>query len=156
MGRGGGAPVRTRRLGSSRLGLGEDLGDFVDLGEQLVGHGRVVGGLGTTWTAAGKLGGLVEQLMQIGILLEVRGLEVVGPQHPEVVLDQFCALLLDEQGSGAEVGVVVALQLLADCLDRLGLDSGLGRIVDTAGQVAVGRDFDGAGDQAREHAMSFP
>src|SRR3954453_9579331 len=75
-----------RRRGSSLLGLPEDLGDLVDLGEQLVGHVAVEGALGAG--GAGELGGLVDQGVQLGVLLEVRGLEVVGPQHPEVVLDQ--------------------------------------------------------------------
>ena len=37
----------------------------------------------------GRLGGLVEQVVQLRVLLEVRRLEVVGPQHPQVVLDQL-------------------------------------------------------------------
>ena len=87
---------------------------------------------------AGELGGLVEQLVQLRVLLEVRRLEVVGPQHPEVVLDQLGALLLDQDGAGAEVGVVVVGDLLDDRLDRLGLDAGLRGVVDAARQVAVG------------------
>ena len=55
---------------------------------------------------AGQLGGLVEQRVQLRVLLEVRGLEVVGPQHPQVVLDQLGALLLDEDRAGLELGVV--------------------------------------------------
>ena len=34
---------------------------------------------------------------KLRVLLEVRRLEVVGPQHPQVVLDQLGALLLDDQ-----------------------------------------------------------
>ena len=56
---------------------------------------------------AGELGRLVDEGVQLGVLLEVRGLEVVGPQHPQVVLDQLGALLLDQDRAGAEVGVVV-------------------------------------------------
>ena len=89
---------------------------------------------------AGELGGLVEQVVQLRVLLEVRGLEVVGPQHPQVVLDQLGALLLDDDRAGPEVGVVVAVVLLDDGLDRLGLDPGLGGVVDAARQVAVGAD----------------
>ena len=101
---------------------------------------------------AGELGGLVDQLVQLGVLLEVRGLEVVGPQHPQVVLDQLGALLLDDDGAGAEVGVVVVGELADDALDGLGLDAGLGGVVDAAGQVAVGGDVDGRGEETREHA----
>ena len=64
---------------------------------------------------AGQLGGLVEQAVQLGVLLEVRGLEVVGPQHPEVVLDQLGPLLLDQDGAGAEDRVLVALRTSPRC-----------------------------------------
>ena len=50
------------------------------------------------FASPGRLGGLPEQLVQLGVLLEVLGLEVVGPQHPQVVLDQVGPLLLDEDG----------------------------------------------------------
>jgi hypothetical protein len=55
-----------------------------------------------------------------------------------VVLDQLRALLLDDQGTRAELGVAVGLVLFCDGLDRLRLDPSLGRVVDAAGQVAVG------------------
>ena len=55
---------------------------------------------------AGELGRLVEQRVQLRVLLEVRRLEVVGPQHPEVVLDELGALLLDEDRADLEVRVV--------------------------------------------------
>ncbi len=80
---------------------------------------------------------------RFGYFSKCGGLEVVGPQHPEVVLDELGALLLDDQRAGAELRVGVRLVLLADRLDRFGLDPGLRRVVDTAGQVAVGTD-DGA------------
>ena len=51
---------------------------------------------------------LLNRLVQLRVLLEVRRLEVVGPQHPEVVLDQLGALLLDDQRAGAEYRVLVA------------------------------------------------
>ena len=40
-------------------------------------------------------------------------------------------------------------------LDRLGLDARLGRVVDAAGQVAVGLDFEGRCEESREHAGPF-
>ena len=46
--------------------------------------------------------------VQLRVLLEVRRLEVVGPQHPQVVLDQLGALLLDDDGAGPELRVGVA------------------------------------------------
>src|SRR6478735_8526248 len=69
----------TRRpsLRSGLLRLPEDLRDLVDLGEQLVGLAGVELTLGAGGT--GQLGGLVDQGVQLGVLLEVRGLEVVGP-----------------------------------------------------------------------------
>jgi hypothetical protein len=70
-----------------------------------------------------------------------------------VVLDQLGALLLDQDRAGAEVGVVVVGDLGDDGLDRLGLDAGLGGVVDTAGQVAVGLDLDGGGEQSNTVAV---
>jgi hypothetical protein len=63
-------PKRAPEQVSALLGLPEDLGDLVDLGEQLVSDGDVVAGLRAA-TAAGKLGRLVEQLVELGVLLEV-------------------------------------------------------------------------------------
>jgi hypothetical protein len=74
-----------------------------------------------------------------------------------LMLDQFGALLLDDQAAGAERRVGVLLELLVDGLERLGLDPGLSRVVDAAGQVAV-RMGDGLGfEQAREqpHGSTF-
>ena len=73
-----------------------------------------------------------------GVLLQVLGLEVVGPQDPQVVLDQVGPLLLDEDGPALEDLVVRGVELLHAPLHRLGLDAGLGRVVDAAGEVAVG------------------
>src|SRR6266851_7161155 len=78
---------------SALLGLPENLGDVLDLGEQGVGDGRVGAALGAS--GARELGGVVEQLVQLRVLLEVRRLEVVGPQHPQVVFDQVGAFFLD-------------------------------------------------------------
>jgi hypothetical protein len=58
------------------LGLPEDLVDLLDLGQQLVRLGHVHAALGPR--GPGELGGLVEQLVQLRVLLEVRRLEVVG------------------------------------------------------------------------------
>src|SRR5450756_2845388 len=91
-------------------------------------------GLGAT--RAGELGGLVEQGVQLGVLLEVRWLEVVGPQHPQVMFDQVGALFLDDQGARCEVGVARGGCLDHAGLDRLGLDLGLGGVVDAAGTVS--------------------
>src|ERR671920_1570121 len=58
---------------SGLLGLPEDLGDLVDLREQVVGCLGVHGALGPG--GAGQLGGLVDQRVQLRVLLEVRRLE---------------------------------------------------------------------------------
>ena len=92
---------------------------------------------------------------RFGYFSKCGGLEVVGPQHPQVVLDQLGALLLDDQGAGAELRVGVGLVLLADRLDRLGLDPGLRRVVDAARQVAVGAD-DGARREEGAEVASGP
>src|SRR4051794_12641431 len=117
------------------LRLPEDLVDLGDVVQQLLALGGVHAALAAG--GAGLLGRLVEQLVQLWVLLEVRGLEVVGLQHPQVVLDQVGAGLLDQDGAHLEDLVVAALVLLLDGLDRLGLDPGLGRVVDAAGEVAV-------------------
>src|SRR3954454_7055779 len=128
------------------LGLPEDLVDLGDVVEQRLRLGRVDRTLAAG--RAGLLGGLVEQLVQLRVLLEVVGLEVVGPQHPEVVLDQIGPLLLDDEGAGTEHRILVLLVLLADRLHRLGLDAGLRGVVDTAGQVAVCECDGGRAEQA--------
>src|SRR5215475_8742642 len=75
-------------------------------------------------------------------------LEIVRPQHPQVVLDQLGALLLDDQRPGAELRVVVRLVFLADRLDRFGLDPGLRRVVHPTWQVAVGPNDGRRGQEA--------
>src|SRR3954462_13736950 len=120
---------------SGLLRLPEDLVDLGDLVEQLLRLAGVDAALAAS--GAGQLGGLVEQLVQLRVLLEVRRLEVVGPQHPEVVLHELGTLLLDEQRTGAEDRVLVALVLLTDGLHRLCLDAGVCGVVDAAGQVTV-------------------
>src|ERR1700674_4160208 len=100
------APLRAAprcEPGPSGFGLPEDLADLVDLGQQLVRLRDVGAALGAA--RARQLRGGVEQLIELRVLLEVRWLEVVGPQYPQMVLDQVGALLLDQQRAGAEVGV---------------------------------------------------
>src|SRR5690606_86464 len=138
---------------SALLGLPEDLVDFGDLREQLVGDLDVHGRLGAG--GPGQLGGLVEQLVQLRVLLEVGRLEVVGPQHPQVLLDQLGALLLDQNRPGAELGVLVGRVLLGDRLDRLGPDPGLRRVVDATRQVAVRGDL-GLRAQKLEQHLRIP
>src|SRR5436853_2011124 len=115
------------------LGRPEDLVDLRDLVQQLLGDGRVVGPLGVPC----RLGRLPEQLVELWVALQVVGLEVVGPEHPQVVLDQVGPLFLDGDGPGPEVRVLGTRVLLHAGLDRLGFDAGLGRVVDPAWEVAV-------------------
>src|SRR3954463_10480299 len=136
---------------SGLLRLPEDLVDLGDLLQQLLGLAGVDGALAAG--SAGELRRLVEQLVELRVLLEVRRLEVVGPQHPQVVLHELRTLLLDEQRASAEDGVLVALVLLADRLDRLRLDARLRRVVDAAGQVTVGRDGDARLEQSTQHVV---
>src|SRR6266536_79314 len=128
------------RAGSRLLGLPEDLRDLLDLAEQLVGGCRIDRALRAARPR--QLGRLVEKLVQVRVLHEVGRLEVIGPEHPEVVLEQFGALLLDDPGPGTELRVGVGLVLFTDRLDRLRLNPGLCRDVDAARQVAVGM-YDG-------------
>ena len=124
------SPRRSRRCG--------------DLVQQALADGLVVGLL----HLARRLRRLPEQVAQLGVLGLVLGLEVVGPQHPQVVLDQVGPLLFDEDRPGLERLVVRRVVLLLDGLDRLGLDAGLGRVVDTARKVAVGVDGGRRGDRS--------
>jgi hypothetical protein len=68
---------------------------------------------------------------------EVLGLEVVVPEHIEVVLDQLGALFLDGDRPGPVGDVLVSGVFLDDAVAGLGLDAGLLRVVDAARQVAV-------------------
>src|SRR6266567_7771001 len=136
------------------LGLPEDLVDLLDLGQQFLCLGHIRAALGTR--SPRELGGLVEQLVQLGILLEVRRLEVVGPQHPEVMLDQLGTLFLDNQRAGPELGVRVLLVLFRDGLDGFCLDPGLRRVIDSARQVAVGVGDGLRLEQAGEQPHRFP
>src|SRR4051794_26383928 len=110
---------------SGLLCLPEDLVDVGDGVEQLLALLRGEALL----RLAGELGGLPELVVEVRILLQVLGLEVVGPQHPQVVLDQIGPLLLDLHGPLPEDGIVVALVLLLAGLDRLGFDPSLGGVV---------------------------
>ena len=76
--------------------------------------------------------------MEIGVLLEVVGLEVVGPQHPQVVLEELGPLLLDHDRALPERLVLRIVVLLHDRLHRVGFDPGLRGVVHTAWQIAVG------------------
>src|SRR3954462_1960258 len=137
---------------SGLLRLPEDLVDLGDLVEQLLRLAGVDAALAAS--GAGQLGGLVEQLVQLRVLLEVRRLEVVGPQHPQVVLDQVGPLLLDQDGAGAEDRVLVGLVLLLDGLDRFRLDAGLSRVVDAAGEVAVCGGLNGGEHAGETHGCA--
>ena len=57
---------------------------------------------------AGELRRVPELLVQVGVRLQVLGLEVVGPQHPQVMLHQVRALLLDGHGAVLEDRVVAS------------------------------------------------
>jgi len=115
------------------LGRPEDLGDCVNLREETVGNGDVVGLLGFT----GRLRGLPEEVVKFTVRSEVLGLEVVGPQNPEVVLDQLATLFLNRGGTNLEVVVRACVVLLHAGLHGLGFDLGLRRVVHTARKVAV-------------------
>jgi hypothetical protein len=109
-------------------------------------------GRSSAWRRCRRLlDGVVDQHVQVGVLLEVLGLEVVVPQHREVVLGQRGAVVDDLECAGPEDRVLVGQELLLHGLDGLRLDAGLGGVVDAAGQVAVGRD-DGPRGQDGEQA----
>src|SRR5579862_3904036 len=119
---------------SALLGFPEDAVDLLDRLKQPIGHR----GVGRLLGLARRLGGLPEEVVELRVLLEVLGLEVVGPKHPQMVLDHVGPLLLDGDGPLLEHRVVGAVELLHTRLHRVGLDAGLGGVVDAAGKVAVG------------------
>jgi hypothetical protein len=121
--------------GELLLGRPEDLGDGVDLTQQAVGDRDVVSLL----RFAGGLGGLPKEFVEIRVLLKVLGLEVVGPQNPQVMLDEFAALFFDEQRAHLEVVVARRVELLHAALDRLRFDPRLRWVVHATRQVAVRR-----------------
>ena len=85
-----------------------------------------------------------------------RWLEVVGPQHPQVMLDQLRTLLLDDQAARPELRIGVLLVLLNDGLDGLRLDPGLRWVIDSARQVTVGVGHGLRLEQAGKQPHRFP
>ena len=80
-GRGTGAENRSPDANTTLgFSLPEDSCDLVDLSKKIIGDSRIEGALSAA--SPGEFRRLVEQLVQLRVLLEVRGLEVVGPQHP--------------------------------------------------------------------------
>jgi len=63
--------------------------------------------------------------VKLGVFREMVGLEVIRPEHPEVVLDELGALLFDRDGPGLEDLVVRGVELLHTPFDRVGFDPGL-------------------------------
>src|SRR5918992_3445877 len=140
----GGAPVDPGLLGAAG-GL-PDLVDCVDHREQLL----CGAGVERLLHLRGLLRGLPERLVQVRVLLEVLGLEVVVPENVEMLLDEFGPLLLDVDAARLEEGVVAGVVLLDDAQARLGLDAGLLGVIDAARNVAVRvDDATGAQDGAR-------
>src|SRR5579875_778674 len=89
--------------------------DLVDLVDEPLADRLVVGLLGL----AGGLSGLPEELVELGMGFEVLGLEIVGPQDPEVVLHQLGPLFFDGDRPLLEVVVVGGVVLLLAGLDGL-------------------------------------
>src|SRR5688572_22076918 len=115
----GGSAVDARLLRTAG-GL-PHLVDRVDHRQQLLGRA----GVERLLDLRRLLGGLPEGLVQVRVLLEVLGLEVVVPQDVEMVLHELGALLLDVDAARAEVLVVAGVVLLDDAEARLGLDASL-------------------------------
>src|SRR5688500_4864797 len=149
---GSGGPAVDARLlrAAGRL---PHLVDGVDHGQQLLGCARI----DRLLDLGGLLGGLPEGLVQVRVLLEMLGLEVVVPEDVEVVLHELGALLLDVDAAGAEVLVVAGVVLLDDAQAGLGLDPGLLGVIYAARDVAVGvDDACGAQDGAQgKHRSPF-
>jgi hypothetical protein len=131
-----GSAPSTRGWEEARPSSPEDLRDLVDRVEELLTLLGILRLLGR----AGLLRRPPEQVVQLRMLLEVLRLEVVGPQHPQVLLDQVRALLLDRERARSVVlvGLAGRLELLGVLvaglrgLHRFSLDARLRRVVDAA------------------------
>ena len=117
------------------FGRPEDLGNTVNFGEQTITNGDVIGLLCLT----GSFGGLPEQVVQVGMRSQVLGLKVVSPKNPKVVLHEVGSLFFDERCTYFEIGVARRGVLFHARFDGLSFEFGLRRVVDTAGQVTVGK-----------------
>src|ERR1035437_9143276 len=124
--------VVTRRL---LLGRPEEFGDGVDLTEEPIGDRNVIGLLGVT----GGLRRHPKQIVEVRELLQVLDLEVVGPEDPEVVLDQVATLFFDDRGADLEVSITRRVVLLHASLYRLRFDPRLRGVVHATRQVTVRR-----------------
>src|SRR6266576_433976 len=130
-------PGRGRLRDSRRLGaacLGPDVRDLVDHVEKGLGVRDVERAL----DLRALLGRLPAELGDLGVLLNVLGLEVVAPEDVDVVLRELGPLLFDDDGSRLELLVARRVVLLDDLVDGLRLDTRLLGVIDTARQVAVG------------------
>src|SRR5688500_12270668 len=130
---GSGGPAVDARLLRAARRL-PHLVDGVDHGQQLLGGA----GIDRLLDLRGLLRGLPECLVQVRVLLEMLRLEIVVPEHVEVVLDELGALFLDVNAARAEELVVGGIVLLDDAEARLGLDACLLGVVDATRDVAMG------------------
>jgi hypothetical protein len=144
-------------FGLYALGVPEDLGDLPRGGQQLLGGVHV----DLLFDGRGQLGGLPHDVVQVGVLLEMLGLEVVRPQNDDLVLGEFGVLFLDSRVTrdlhhvGVPLILAGVLSRGLETLDELdhaddGQCSDLRRVwvVDTARDVTVRM-----GDTWRSHAV---
>src|SRR6266581_5176172 len=107
----------SRRLGAA--GLGPDVRDLVDHVEKGLGLAEVKRAL--------DLGALLRRLPaefgDLGVLLDVLGLEVVAPEDVDVVLGELGPLLFDDDRTGLELLVARRVVLLDDLVARLRFDA---------------------------------
>ena len=124
-----------RREGSGLLRL---LEDPIDLGNALRAVGSTTAVSQVFLASPAALVVVQTSSCSSGKPLGVLGLEVVGPQHPEVVLHGLRPLFFDhDEARWQEHGIVGHVELLHAGLHRLRLDTSLRGVVDAARQVAV-------------------
>src|SRR4029077_15565007 len=90
-----------------------------------------------TFDLRALLRGLPAELRDLGVLLDVLGLEVIAPENVDVVLGELSSLLFDDDRARLELFVTRRVVLLDDLVAGLRLDACLLRVVNAAGQVAM-------------------
>ena len=53
-------------------------------------------GVNRFFAVSGLFGGAPEQIVQIRMILQVFGLEIIGPKHPQMMFDELTALFFDK------------------------------------------------------------
>lgn len=120
----------TRNLGF--LSLPEYLRNFIDHIQKLLSFFWLT----VVFALASLFRSFPELVVEIWILFYMLRLEVVGPEYPEVMLDELTTLFLDKQRADTIVALKV-LHLIHDSLNALRLNLCLRGVINTARQITM-------------------